>query len=137
MGTTVVWFRRDLRLHDHTALSKALSSLEKEDSLVALFYIQPTLNDTFTARHDYYYETLMKHVEKCEKKGFPVHFVTGSLEEAFHQMQNQLPDVDQLFSMQTKRVEVLKGIRKSSTIFIPPPLVSFHVLIIPFTELLK
>lgn len=39
----------------------------------------------------------MKHVEKCEKEGFPVHFVTGSLEEAFHQMQNQLPDVDQLY----------------------------------------
>ncbi|WYP27068.1 deoxyribodipyrimidine photo-lyase [Alkalihalobacillus sp. FSL W8-0930] len=97
MGTTVVWFRRDLRLHDHTALSKALSSLEKDDSLVALFYIQPTLNDKFTARHDYYYETLMKHVEKCEKEGFPVHFVTGSFEEAFHQMQNQLPDVDQLY----------------------------------------
>ena len=97
MGTTVVWFRRDLRLHDHTALSKAVASLGKEDALLALFYIQPTLNETFTARHDYYYETLMKHVEKCEEQGLPIHFVTGSMEQAFSHLQDQVPDLDQFF----------------------------------------
>ncbi|TSB45452.1 cryptochrome/photolyase family protein [Alkalicoccobacillus porphyridii] len=97
MSTTVIWFRRDLRLHDHTALSKALESLTDEDQVVGLFYIQPGLNQTFTPRHDYYYETLMKHVENCEEVGFPIHFITGSLEEAFNQVVNQLPDVDQVY----------------------------------------
>ncbi|WP_306983329.1 cryptochrome/photolyase family protein [Alkalicoccobacillus murimartini] len=97
MGTTVVWFRRDLRIHDHTALSKALQSLTKGDRIVGLFFIQPNLNESFTARHDYYYETLMKHVDHCEENGFPIHFVTGSLEDAFSQLKNQLTDLDQLY----------------------------------------
>jgi deoxyribodipyrimidine photo-lyase len=38
--TAIVWFRRDLRLHDHPAL---LAAMERADRVVPLFVVDPTL----------------------------------------------------------------------------------------------
>src|SRR4051812_29967903 len=40
MSTAVVWFRRDLRLHDHPAL---VAALREHDEVVPLFVLDPRL----------------------------------------------------------------------------------------------
>jgi deoxyribodipyrimidine photo-lyase len=45
--TTILWFRRDLRLHDHPAL---LAALEASDEVLPVFVLDPTLLDTAVPR---------------------------------------------------------------------------------------
>ncbi|MBM7631622.1 cryptochrome/photolyase family protein [Geomicrobium sediminis] len=86
MGTQIVWFRRDLRIHDNKALYSALEHLKEDDKLLLLYHIHPDLTDAFTKRHDYYYEALYDHVQKIEQQGGSLHFITGSVEEAFQSL---------------------------------------------------
>ncbi len=45
--TAILWFRRDLRLHDHPAL---LAALEAADEVLPVFVLDPTLLDTAVPR---------------------------------------------------------------------------------------
>ncbi|RWZ58903.1 deoxyribodipyrimidine photo-lyase [Halobacillus fulvus] len=83
MTKHVVWFRRDLRLNDHTALAKAIEETKKDDELLLLFHIHPDLNKDFTVRHDYFFQTLRSFVEDAEELGAYVHFIEGDTEESF------------------------------------------------------
>ncbi|QHT48227.1 deoxyribodipyrimidine photo-lyase [Bacillus sp. SB49] len=86
MTKRAVWFRRDLRLQDNTALAKALEHTKDGDELLLFFHIHPALNESFTARHDYFFQTLASFVEKAEDAGAPVHFITGDTEDAFENL---------------------------------------------------
>ncbi|UOQ45268.1 DNA photolyase family protein [Halobacillus salinarum] len=86
MGTKVVWFRKDLRLNDHTALAKAIDNAGDNDSLLLIYQIHPALIENFTPRHDYYFQTLCSFVESCEELGTPLHFLYGEPEEAFNDL---------------------------------------------------
>src|SRR4051794_28659744 len=46
-GTALVWFRRDLRVHDHPPLRAAL---DEHDRVVPVFVLQDTLLDTSPSR---------------------------------------------------------------------------------------
>ncbi|MCA0971098.1 DNA photolyase family protein [Halobacillus litoralis] len=93
MTTRAVWFRRDLRLNDHTALSKAIEDSKKGDELLLLFHIHPDLNKSFHATHDYFFQTLNHLVEHSK---VPFHFIEGSLEEAFDDLFEKV-DVDYVY----------------------------------------
>lgn len=96
MTTRAVWFRKDLRLNDHTALAKAVEHTKEEDSLVLVFHIHPDLNKSFTMRHDYYFQTLQDLVSRAEDMEAPVHFIEGDIEEAFQSFVEEL-SVDMVY----------------------------------------
>ncbi|GAK05033.1 hypothetical protein JCM19037_3497 [Geomicrobium sp. JCM 19037] len=48
MSVNVVWFRRDLRWTDHTALAHVLDDTEPADSILALFIIDPNMTSSFS-----------------------------------------------------------------------------------------
>ncbi|MFB4159006.1 deoxyribodipyrimidine photo-lyase [Geomicrobium sp. JSM 1781026] len=83
MSINVVWFRRDLRWTDHTALARVLDDTEPADSILALFIIDPNMTSSFSTRHDYFYETLQSFVEAGDELGINVHFLYGSVDEVF------------------------------------------------------
>ncbi|KHE67358.1 deoxyribodipyrimidine photo-lyase [Halobacillus sp. BBL2006] len=90
MATRVVWFRRDLRLNDHTALAKALEHTEKDDQILLMFHIHPALNKEFTVRHDYFFQTLKSLVDQAHGLGAPIHFLDGDLKEALQTLKSKV-----------------------------------------------
>lgn len=96
MTTRAVWFRRDLRLNDQTALSKALEHNKDGDEIVLIFHIHPSLNESFTPRHDYFFQTLKCLVDKADSIDAPVHFIAGEIEESFKHLIDSL-DVDMVY----------------------------------------
>ncbi|MYL69621.1 deoxyribodipyrimidine photo-lyase [Halobacillus litoralis] len=90
MTRRAVWFRRDLRLNDHTALAKALEDTKNEDQIVLFFHIHPSLNESFTPRHDYFFQTLKSVVDRAEELKAPVHFIHGETEKAFQHLIEEL-----------------------------------------------
>lgn len=90
MTRRALWFRRDLRLNDHTALAKALEHTKDDDQIVLFFHIHPSLNESFTPRHDYFFQTLRSLVDRAEETGAPVHFIFGNTEEAFQHLIEEL-----------------------------------------------
>lgn len=98
MATHIVWFRRDLRLQDHQALFQALHTCKgKGDHLLAVFHIHPKLTDSFTLRHDYFYESLHHHVNQCLEYKMPIHFIYGEIEEAFETLTDTIPAIKTVY----------------------------------------
>lgn len=94
----VVWFRQDLRLSDHKALYYALKDAEQSGAnVIGLFHIHPSLNDSFTVRHDYFFRTLEDLVNRAAEQQFPIHFITGEVEEAFQHLLDQDFTVQSVF----------------------------------------
>ncbi|GEN53475.1 cryptochrome/photolyase family protein [Halobacillus faecis] len=86
MSRRAVWFRRDLRLNDQTALAKALEHTKENDDILLFFHIHPSLNESFTPRHDYFFQTLKGLVDRAEELKAPIHFIYGDTEEAFEHL---------------------------------------------------
>ncbi|MGR9048420.1 cryptochrome/photolyase family protein [Halobacillus faecis] len=86
MTRRAVWFRRDLRLNDHTALAKALEHTKDDDQIVLFFHIHPSLNESFTPRHDYFFQTLKNVVDRADEQKAPFHFIYGETEKAFQHL---------------------------------------------------
>ncbi|WLR48854.1 deoxyribodipyrimidine photo-lyase [Halobacillus litoralis] len=86
MTRRAVWFRRDLRLNDHTALAKALEHTKGDDQIVLFFHIHPSLNQSFTPRHDYFFQTLKSVVDRADERKAPFHFIYGETEKAFRHL---------------------------------------------------
>ncbi|GGF21330.1 deoxyribodipyrimidine photo-lyase [Halobacillus andaensis] len=97
MGTKVVWFRRDLRLNDHTALSRAVQDAGEDDQLLFIFHIHPKLIEEFTVRHDYFFQTVHSLDEASDQLGAPLHFLYGDVDTAFKQLFNQMEDIDSIY----------------------------------------
>ncbi|MCP3027494.1 deoxyribodipyrimidine photo-lyase [Halobacillus sp. A5] len=97
MGTKIVWFRRDLRLNDHTALSQAVQDAGEGDRILFIFHIHPELVEEFTIRHDYFFQTVQHLEQKCENIGAPVHFLYGEVDTAFKQLINQILTIDAVY----------------------------------------
>lgn len=97
MSVHVVWFRRDLRFSDHSALSKAIEEMERDDQLLFVFHIHPKLTEEFTVRHDYFYETLQAFVDHGEEKGIPVQFITGEINEGFDQILSMVVNIEAVY----------------------------------------
>ncbi|GAF11826.1 deoxyribodipyrimidine photolyase [Bacillus sp. JCM 19046] len=97
MSVHVIWFRRDLRLNDHSALAEALKEMDKDDQLLFVFHIHPALTDEFTVRHDYFYETLHSFLENAEEKKLPIHFLTGEMEKGFDQLLTSVEQIEAIY----------------------------------------
>ncbi|MFC7319431.1 cryptochrome/photolyase family protein [Halobacillus campisalis] len=97
MGKRIVWFRRDLRLNDQTALSRAVQDSGEGDELLFIFHIHPKLIEEFTVRHDYFFQTVDALVKDCEAYKAPIHFLYGKEEEAFSQLINNAGEISGVY----------------------------------------
>ncbi|MFB4213031.1 deoxyribodipyrimidine photo-lyase [Shouchella sp. JSM 1781072] len=98
MAVHIVWFRRDLRLSDHQALAKAIENADQAgDTILGVFHIHPALTDSFTVRHDYFYETLKAFVDHTNRIKFQVVFLYGELEESFDQLLSSIDNVKGIY----------------------------------------
>ncbi|MCA0985403.1 DNA photolyase family protein [Halobacillus yeomjeoni] len=96
MITRAIWFRRDLRLNDNTALAKALENTSGDDKVFLFFHIDPNLNQTFDAQHDYFFQTLKALVDDSGHKGAEFHFIEGEPEQAFDELLDTV-DIDEVY----------------------------------------
>ncbi len=88
--TNLCWIRRDLRLHDHAALSKALAS--GETTLVFVF--DPKILDKLTDKQDkrvtFIYESLLELEEELVSKGSSLIIKYGNPEEEIPKLAQEL-----------------------------------------------
>lgn len=88
--TAVMWFRRDLRLEDNTALKEALDNAEK---LLLVFHVHP---DQFLGEESLNQAAFFKSVQtlrtEVEDKGGRLHILYGELEESFKKLKKTVSD---------------------------------------------
>ncbi len=82
MTNALCWLRRDLRLHDHHALSKATQTHSEVD-LVFIFdtNILEKLTDKNDKRLSFIYESLIEIEKTLQKTGKSIHILIGKPEE--------------------------------------------------------
>jgi len=87
---SLCWIRRDLRLHDHAALSKALE--RGETSIVFIFdpHILDKLDDKEDKRLTFIIDSLKEMEETLQKKGSSIHILYGTPEEEIPLLAHEL-----------------------------------------------
>ncbi|WP_246218491.1 cryptochrome/photolyase family protein [Litoribacterium kuwaitense] len=97
-SVVAVWFRNDLRLHDHTALFYAMQyAKQHECRLFAFFHIHPDMIRPFTKRHDYFFRTLEAVRKEATKHQFPIHIFSGSLKDALQTASEEVSNWQAVF----------------------------------------
>jgi deoxyribodipyrimidine photo-lyase len=84
------WIRRDLRLHDHHALSEALTAGETTLVFVFDLHILNKLNDPSDRRITFIYESLNEIEKKLKEKGSSLIILFGKPEEEIPQLASEL-----------------------------------------------
>lgn len=92
MKTVVMWFRKDLRLEDNTALLKALTELKDDEQLLCLFQLNPKQFKTGTKNHDYFFSALAHFEQVVKAQGLPLHFMAGEPLASFQALKKAYPD---------------------------------------------
>lgn len=84
MHTAVVWFRRDFRLHDHTALVHALQwAKEREGKLLFFFHFDPYFAKERTYHHEYFFQTVEHFRQSLCEYGIHMHVLYGDTDQVF------------------------------------------------------
>lgn len=97
MATHMMWFRKDLRLEDNTALNYALTSLDKKDQLLCVFHLDEQQFRIGCHAHDYFFSTLNNFQKSAKEKGVFIHFLSGDLFSAFDNLKQQFPDWSDIY----------------------------------------
>lgn len=120
-----VWFRQDLRLSDHKALYYAVKEAEEQDAQVmGIFHVHPSLNESFTKRHDYFFQTLENFRQQAEEYGMPIHFLAGKEEDAFQHLLDQTPNLHAVYfnkdevGFGKKRDEHISNLLQSKNVYV-------------------
>ena len=90
MSYSVVWFKRDLRVHDHAALHEAL----KNGPTLCLYLIEPTLWSTAcvaTQHYQFLLESLRDLYKEIKHRGSVLHVVTGEAVDVFDRLYHLAP----------------------------------------------
>ena len=90
MSTTVVWFKRDLRLHDHAALSHAAA----QGPVLCLYVIEPSLwaqPDAAAQHYHFILESLAELDAALRRRGGQLHIVTGEVCEVLDRLHAAQP----------------------------------------------
>ncbi|OIP24500.1 MAG: deoxyribodipyrimidine photolyase [Comamonadaceae bacterium CG2_30_60_41] len=96
MSYSVVWFKRDLRLHDHAALTQAAS----HGPLLCLYVIEPSLwaqPDAARQHYEFILESLRELARALKSLGGRLHVRSGEVPEVLAQL-HALTPFDRLFS---------------------------------------
>ncbi|TWI55820.1 cryptochrome/photolyase family protein [Halalkalibacter nanhaiisediminis] len=94
----VVWFRRDFRLQDHTALYYAINEVKKSGKeWLALFHLDPPEHLKGSPHEDYFFQTVSQFKQRLKEKGIHLHILTGEMEEALNKLKKELPSTSDLY----------------------------------------
>ncbi|MYL64783.1 deoxyribodipyrimidine photo-lyase [Bacillus hwajinpoensis] len=100
--TVIVWFRRDFRLNDHTALEKAISYCEENDAeWMGIFQLDPHFTENIDLHHDYFFQTVAQFQNRCQKENIPFQIVYGHPIDVFEKVTDIL-DVKAVFFNEDK-----------------------------------
>lgn len=87
---SVMWFRRDLRFEDNTALAEAF---EKSEKLMLLFHVNP---DQFLKKGSLnqaaFFQSVAHFKAELKKKNLHLHIVFGEIEDCFSALKNKFSD---------------------------------------------
>src|SRR6476659_9896919 len=94
---TLCWIRRDLRLHDHAALSQALA--EGETTILFIFdrHILDKLKNKSDRRVTFIIQSLQEMEKELQKKGFSLLIRFGTPEEEIPKVCEELK-IDKVFT---------------------------------------
>ena len=98
MSYSVVWFKRDLRLSDHTALTQALC----QGPVLCLYIVEPSLwrsADAATQHYHFLLESLRDLYLELKRRGGVLHVVAGEAVDVFDKLYALKP-FDSLYSHQ-------------------------------------
>jgi deoxyribodipyrimidine photo-lyase len=88
--TSLCWLRRDLRIHDNTALSFALTQGKVHLAFIFDSYILNQLSDKHDARLTFIYESLQQIETELQSKGSSLHILYGKPEEELPKLAHSL-----------------------------------------------
>ena len=87
----IVWFRRDFRLNDQTALEKAIAYCEDNDATwVGLFQLDPHFTNTIDFHHDYFFQTVAEFQARCKNEKLPFQISYGTPKDVFDKVTARL-----------------------------------------------
>ncbi|WP_270180650.1 cryptochrome/photolyase family protein [Alkalihalobacillus sp. CinArs1] len=94
----IVWFRRDFRLEDNTALHRAIEYCEEHDARwVGVFQLDPHFTQAIDSHHDYFFQTVKQFQERCLDMKLPFQVVYGEAVDVFKKVTNELKEVKAVF----------------------------------------
>ncbi|MEA3318855.1 MAG: deoxyribodipyrimidine photo-lyase [Bacillota bacterium] len=98
MTLSVMWFRRDFRLQDNTALYHAVKEAQqRKEPLLFIYHLDPVFTKIDTPNHRYFFDALERFVKRCEKLGIYIHIIEGTWQEAFSQILEHFPEMSSLY----------------------------------------
>jgi deoxyribodipyrimidine photo-lyase len=97
MAVLGVWFRKDLRLMDNTALFHALLDKREEDKIILFFHLNRRQFKMGTKNHDYFFCTVWNFLQEARQKGISVLILDGPLDEAFRRLKRDFPDLSTVY----------------------------------------
>lgn len=98
MTLSIMWFRRDFRLQDNTALYHAVKETQhRKEPLLFVYHLDPAFTTNDTPNHRFFFAALDHFVKRCEKQGIYIHLVEGTWQEAFSQILEHFPKVTTLY----------------------------------------
>ncbi|EKF37567.1 cryptochrome/photolyase family protein [Bacillus xiamenensis] len=88
MEIVVIWFRRDMRLDDHTALSKAITYAKKHQyPLFAFYHLDPFFTEMeLDLNNEHFFQNLAHFVKEARESQVYVHLFHDDVLSAFQQV---------------------------------------------------
>ncbi|MFZ3588085.1 cryptochrome/photolyase family protein [Bacillus sp. DJP31] len=87
MSTIGMWFRRDFRIQDNTALYEAVMHAKREGSKLLFFYhLDPKFIRKRSNHHLYFFQSLSVFKEELSKIGVTLHLLYGNEQTAFEKL---------------------------------------------------
>lgn len=90
MSYNVVWFKRDLRVHDHAALCHAA----RQRPVLCLYIIEPSYwrqEDAASQHYEFVLESLRDLYRQLRRKGVTLHVVTGEVVDVLARLHHLAP----------------------------------------------
>ena len=86
LGLHIVWFRNDLRVHDHAALRAAVQSADRDGGRVVALYIFEPETDVSAGRQRFLIESLRDLQTALDRRGAQLHLRSGVPVEVFSEL---------------------------------------------------
>ncbi|WP_208560405.1 cryptochrome/photolyase family protein [Marinilactibacillus kalidii] len=98
--TSVMWFRRDLRIEDNIALSQAF---EKSEKLILLFQVNPEQFLNNSMNHAAFFTSVLHLKKVIEEEGMHLQILFGDVKESFEQLKETVSDWSAIYFNQDEK----------------------------------
>ena len=115
--TSIMWFRRDLRLEDNTGLNQLLKN-HHDNPIIFLFHINPSqLTDKIGFNQHTFFAAVKHFKYVLAEKGIDLLILKGELEKIFKTLKEQYPDWDTIYFNEDETGFGVKRDREALAIF--------------------